>query len=153
MTSEGDSKGSFKVQDRRRFDAEGNERSAEVPPQPAEPAPGGRSPGVVASPVSGAPAGTQSATGRRIGGPPPGDEPIAFHSFIMSLATQALMQLGEAPAPDGVTIPVDTQAARQTIAILEMLYRRTEGNLSAQEEAIFEEILHTLRLSFVAKTR
>lgn len=79
------------------------------------------------------------------------DEPVAFTSFIMSLATQVLVQIGEMKAPSGMEIPVDLEAARQTIDILEMLQKRTKGNLSQDEARFLEDILHSLRMSYVNK--
>jgi hypothetical protein len=76
-------------------------------------------------------------------------EPVAFTSFIMSLATQVLVQLGEMPPPQGMEIPIDLESARQTIDIMAMLQRRTKGNLSPDETRFMEEVLHSLRMSFI----
>jgi hypothetical protein len=76
-------------------------------------------------------------------------EPVAFTSFVMSLATQVLVQLGEMPPPSGMEIPLDLEAARQTIDIMTMLQRRTRGNLSAEEARFMEEVLHSLRVSYI----
>lgn len=77
------------------------------------------------------------------------EEPVAFNSFIMSLATQALVQMGEMPPPQGMEIPIDIDSARQTIDILAMLQRRTRGNLAPEEVRFLEEVLHSLRVSFI----
>lgn len=77
-------------------------------------------------------------------------EEVAFSSFVMSLATQVLVQIGEMPAPGGMEIPIDMVAARQTIDIIAMLQKRTRGNLSTEEARFLEEVLHSLRMSFVA---
>ena len=74
---------------------------------------------------------------------------INFSSFIVSLATQALMQLGQMSAPVGVDVPVDPKAAKQTIDIIEMIYKKTLGNLDSQEKGLIEEVLHNLRVSFI----
>ena len=76
-------------------------------------------------------------------------ESVAFTSFLMSLATQVLVQLGEMQPPDGMNIPVDLESARQTIDIIAMLQRRTKGNLSSEEARFIEEVLHSLRVSFI----
>lgn len=80
------------------------------------------------------------------------DPEINFSSFIISLATQAMMQLGETPAPDGVSIPVDTPMAKQTIDIISMLREKSKNNLDEFEEQLFEEVLHTLRMLYVKRT-
>jgi hypothetical protein len=74
---------------------------------------------------------------------------ISFGSFVISLGTQALMQLGVMPAPDGVKLPPDREAAKQTIEILAMLAEKTKGNLEAEEERLINDILHNLRLGFL----
>ncbi len=74
-----------------------------------------------------------------------------FSAFVLSLATQALVQLGEMPAPEGVQIPVNVAVAKQTIDILSMLAEKTRGNLSETEEKLMQEILHNLRMSYVKK--
>ena len=74
---------------------------------------------------------------------------ISFGSFVLSLATQALMQLGQLKAPDGMSIPVDPAAAQQTIDILAMLQTKTKGNLDAKEEGLLRDALHSLRVAFL----
>ena len=76
-------------------------------------------------------------------------EAITFPSFLMSLAMQALMQLGEIPAPQGTNIPKDKIAAKQTIDVIAMLKEKTKGNLDKDEEKMIEEVLHNLRISFL----
>lgn len=78
---------------------------------------------------------------------------VSFMSFIMSLATQALVQLGEMSPPPGMEIPIDRVAAQQTIDILSMLQKKTAGNLSGDEVRFFEEVLHSLRMSYVRSAR
>jgi hypothetical protein len=145
MTSENEKskEKSFQVVDKRRFDAAGQERGAEPETPQAEPKSASSS-----EPLSqGAPdvaaftmAETKSSEDA---------EPVAFTSFIMSLATQVLVQLGEMPPPQGMEIPIDLESARQTIDIMAMLQRRTKGNLSPDESRFMEEVLHSLRVSFI----
>jgi len=134
---ESETKKTVNVVDRRRFDSSGESRSD------AEPKAAGSAAG--ASPeVAGE--GFKMADADQ-------HEEVAFGSFIMSLATQVLVQLGEMPAPGGLEIPVDLNAARQTIEIISMLQRRTRGNVSAEEAHFLEEVLHSLRTSFVARSK
>jgi hypothetical protein len=147
---------SFQVVDKRRFDSAGHERSAETS-EPAKTDSLDNAPGTPES------ASAQGATGphaQNIGAREPQftmssspaeeeAEPVAFTSFIMSLATQVLVQLGEMEPPNGMTIPIDLDSARQTIDIMTMLQRRTRGNLSGDEARFMEEVLHSLRVSFI----
>ncbi len=77
---------------------------------------------------------------------------INFSSFLISLATQAMMQLGEAPSPDGMSVPVDVAMAKQTIDIISLLREKTRNNLDQFEEQLFEEILHNLRMTYIRHT-
>ncbi len=77
---------------------------------------------------------------------------INFSSFIISLATQAMMQLGEAPAPEGMEMAVDVSMAKQTIDIISLLREKTRNNLDQFEEQLFEEILHNLRMTYIRHT-
>lgn len=78
-----------------------------------------------------------------------GHGPLDFSTFVLSLGTSALVQLGEAPIPGGQQMEKDVEGARQTIDILAMLEAKTEGNLSEQEASLLRNLLTDLRLRFV----
>jgi len=139
---------SFQVVDKRRFDSTGQERTTEEEAKQTVSAATTAASGQNSAAVSEA---SQAAAGFTMSESNPSDdsEPVAFTSFIMSLATQVLVQLGEMPAPQGMEIPIDLESARQTIDIMTMLQRRTKGNLSAEESRFMEEVLHSLRISFI----
>ncbi len=87
--------------------------------------------------------------------PPPAasktEEPfhdIDFATFVMSLASSALMHLGELARP-GEAQRRDLALAKQTIDILGMLSEKTRGNLSAEEAKLLEHLLYDLRLKYV----
>jgi hypothetical protein len=141
MEEEKEKKG-FKVLDRRRFDSIGNEREEDrASATPSKPTVGQPVPQSERKPMNSAKPTAPEANS--------GDESINFSSFVMSLATQALMQLGEMQPPPGVEIQVDKEAARQSIDILRMLEKKTAGNLDESEAKMLEEILHALKVSFV----
>lgn len=139
-------KGAFQVKDKRRFDADGNERNEEGGPTVAPAASQASAPKKEGEQTDAKASGGEFTMENKAG--QTGDE-IDFSAFIMSLTTQALMQLGEMAPPDGVEIPVDVQGARQTIEIIAMLQKRTTGNLSAVEAKLIEDILHNLRMSYL----
>lgn len=140
-------KKTINVVDRRRFDSSGEERteSQHTESQHAESQGTKESKGTKDQAAQTQPGFTMESA--------PDKEEVAFGSFIMSLATQVLMQMGEMPAPKGMEIPVDLEAARQTIDIIAMLQRRTRGNVSAEEARFLEELLHSLRSSYVVATK
>ncbi len=89
----------------------------------------------------------QQAAAQAQEGPPQVD----FPSFVMSLAAQALMMLGQVPNPETGQVVVNLEAARQTIDILEMLGQKTRGNLSKEEEKLLGELVASLQMAFVNK--
>ena len=85
----------------------------------------------------------------------PADLPaIDFSTFILSLSTTALYQMGLAPDPTtGNPIEPDLLLARQTIDTLEMLRDKTRGNLDADEGKLFDSLIYELRMRFVETGR
>jgi len=154
----------FRVIDRRRFAADGSERSddeqlepaattetepsragpASATPRPATPPP---TPPADAGPELATPAG--SPYDDTAGSPL---EPT-FGTLLISLSTQALMYLGEIPDLEGGGARKDLAAARNIIDLIAVLERKTAGNLDADEAALLEQILYDLRMRFVAISR
>lgn len=86
--------------------------------------------------------------------PSPAAHEIDFSTFILSLASTALIHLGVAPDPDtGKTTEPAPELARETINLLSMLREKTRGNLTEEEETFFTRLLHDLRMQYVAQTR
>ena len=161
-----ESEGAFRVVDRRRFAADGSERSPDDADREAE----GEGQAQTAPDRAALPKGRESleasSAGRAASGPEPppelgmprgepyGDEesvPIepTFSTLVMSLSTQALMCLGEIPEVMGQPPQRDMAAARSVIDLLGVLERKTQGNLDAGEAALLERILYDLRMRFV----
>jgi len=74
---------------------------------------------------------------------------INFSTFVISLSTQALMQLGEITSPLSGKVETDIPAAKQMVDILGMLQEKTKGNLNSSEERLLEDILFDLRMRYV----
>jgi hypothetical protein len=75
---------------------------------------------------------------------------IDFSTFVLSLSTSGLYQLGVVPGPDGETVAEPSRAlAQQTIDTLEMLATKTRGNLEEDERKLLETLLYELRMQFV----
>lgn len=131
----------FKVNDRRMFDSSGN---------PKDESPTDSKGGMSSSTRS-----SGATDGTLVGSPSESTDipEINLSSFVVSLATQAMMQLGEIPPPPGVPLEVDVVSAKQTIEILSLLRVKTKGNLDDFEEKLFEEVLHNVRMSYVRATK
>lgn len=81
--------------------------------------------------------------------PAEGSFPVHFSSFILSLATSALIHLGQEANPATGERSVELPAARQVIDLITLLEEKTKGNLTPDEENLLRQILFTLRLKFV----
>ena len=84
--------------------------------------------------------------------PPTGADqpPVDFSSVCLSLATSALYHMGVAPHPESGEAPEkNLPLARHTIDTLEMLQRKTHGNLEEEEARLLESLLYELRMRFV----
>lgn len=79
---------------------------------------------------------------------------VDFSTFVLSLGTTALFQMGFAPDPEsGCTGPADPLLAQQTIETLVMLREKTLGNLDEEERNLFDSLLYELRIKFVEISR
>lgn len=74
---------------------------------------------------------------------------VTFSAFIMSLASSALVCLGEVPDPSTGAIQVNLVRARHNIDILEMLRQKTSSNINSDESDLLNSLLYELRLKFV----
>ena len=76
---------------------------------------------------------------------------IDLATFILSLSTSALYQLGIVEGPGGERVEAPNRMlAKQTIDTLEMLRDKTRGNLDEQETELFDSLLYELRMKFVS---
>ena len=75
--------------------------------------------------------------------------PASFSFLVTSLATQALATLGQIPGEDGKPV-VQLNHAKHFIDTLDVLEEKTKGNLTPDESAMLTNVLHQLRLVFVA---
>lgn len=79
---------------------------------------------------------------------------VDFSTFVLSLGTTALYQLGAMPDPaTGETAPADPLVAQQTIDTLEMIRDKTRGNLDEEERKLIDSLLYELRMRFVETGR
>lgn len=146
-----DNKG-FVVKDKRRFDEAGNRR------EPTEELSGNTSsestenyskPEVSKVSSQQDNSNSQNTAGAQAQNKPAYPESVDFATFIMSLASQALLQLGVVPPPPGVSVDVNPQASKYTIDIIGLIQEKTKGNLDENEEKLLKGMLHDLRMQYV----
>jgi hypothetical protein len=75
--------------------------------------------------------------------------PVTFSSFVFSLGTSALMLMGEQLDPRQEKLPVNLTQAKEIIDILSMLEMKTRGNVTAEEQAVLQDLLYALRMKYV----
>ncbi len=149
----------FKVEDRRRFSADGElkpeHRGSEQPK--VQPSAAHRSAEDATSPASNDDTQAQPHETQAFRAfSQPGEEAapeITFGTFVVGLSTQALVHLGELPDPHTNQRAPDLPAAQQLIDIIAMLENKTRGNLDHDEQAMLETILFELRMKYVERAR
>jgi|SRR5215469_2821845 len=147
----------FKVEDRRRFSAEGELKPEHRGPEQAgtQPFTAHGMPEAATSPMGSdtqaEPQDTQhfKAFSQRGEAVPE----ITFGTFVVGLSTQALVHLGELPDPHTNQPAADLSAAQQLIDIIAMLEHKTRGNLDRDEQTMLEAILFELRMKYVERAR
>ena len=90
----------------------------------------------------------------------PADQPRAaelpgpnFMVFLAGLYTQTLMSLGELENPVTEKTEKNLQESQYIIDTIDMLRRKTEGNLTDEEQRYIEGLLHDLRIRYVAAAK
>ncbi len=152
-----ESDGTFKLIDRRPFNADGTLRED----MPVE-AQAGRQAEAAAATQPAAPGplpSTQSESTDRLHHELPLEseglegEASLFSEFLMGIASSAFVYLGMVEHPGTGKRQVDLEAAKESIDMLAMLREKTEGNLTNDEENLFENLLAELRMQFVSLKR
>ena len=151
----------FKVTDRRLFNADGSPR--DVPPEEKpEPKVTAAAPEPAAA-AAAAPEPAEPETPVTETEPPPADEeefsaedladardPASFVSFMMSIASNAASALGMMEHPVTHQREVDVELGKHWIDILGMLQKKTAGNLAPSEKRMLEGLLADLRMQYVS---
>jgi len=137
MAKEESSSSGFRVVDRRPFAADGS-RKEEIPAEEKK--------------VEAPPTRERSTLGEAASEPgvPGEDEFPGFETLVSYLSTTAMFQLGLIPGPSGEHIPADLPNAKRTVDMLAVLQEKTQGNLTANESRMLEDVLYELRMTFVA---
>lgn len=76
--------------------------------------------------------------------------PASFEMLVSTFASEALIALGQVPNPINNEYTISFEHARYTIDMLDVLEEKTKGNLTTDEAAMLESLLHQLRMAFVA---
>ncbi len=99
--------------------------------------------------TSGSTANREAASAQPAGGLPKPD----FMMLISMLATQAFAALGQIPDPQTGQAIHQPELAKHMIDLLAVVEEKTKGNLTPQEDQALENLLHELRMAYVALTQ
>ncbi|MEW5772734.1 MAG: DUF1844 domain-containing protein [Thermodesulfobacteriota bacterium] len=78
---------------------------------------------------------------------------VTFSTFVMSLASAALVHMGEVPDPASGQTAEDLGMAKHIIDTLSMLKDKTSRCLDPDEARLLEGLLYDLRMKYVVKTK
>ena len=78
---------------------------------------------------------------------------INFSTFVFSLNSSALVQLGMIEDPATGKKEKNLPLAKQTIDLIGMLQEKTQGNLSEDESQLLVHILYDLRMMYVKEIK
>lgn len=149
----------FKVTDRRLFNADGSPR--DLPPE-EKPEPQAAVAEEPPAPVEATPEQAKPEAEPAVIGPTEADEefteedladardPASFVSFVMSIASNAASALGMMEHPVTHQREVDVELGKHWIDVLGMLEKKTAGNLEPQEKRMLDGLLSDLRMQYVS---
>lgn len=148
----------FKVTDRRLFNADGSPR--DLPPE-EKPETKVEESTTAPAAAAAAPAQAKPETESSTSAPEAEEEfseedmaaardPASFISFVMSIASNAASALGMMEHPVTHEREVDVELGKHWIDILGMLQKKTTGNLTSQEKRMIEGLLSDLRMQYVS---
>jgi hypothetical protein len=152
----------FKVADRRKFNADGSVREGVVleEPKATTPEPQARPEPPAADPGLSAPADGESLeaefgeTDETDEGEIPGaEDPASFVNFLSTLATNAAAALGAVPHPATGQRSLDLDTGKYWLDVLGMIREKTAGNLHPQEARLLDGLLADLRMQYVTVVR
>ena len=159
-----DEQPTFKVTDRRLFNADGSPRDLPPEEKPEPIVSVAAEPAAAAVPAESQPAESHAKPEpvTTTEAPPEPEEefteedladardPASFVSFLMSIASNAASALGMMEHPVTHQREVDVELGKHWIDVLGMLQKKTAGNVTPQEKRMLEGLLADLRMQYVS---
>jgi len=140
----------FTIADKRLFTREGARRAPE-PDSPREPPAASPAP----PPRREAPHAEEPQQQRPEPGAGPRRDlpPADFATLVNMLTTNAMVFLGQIPAPGSQQYMRNLPQAQHMIDLLMVLRDKTRGNLTQEEEQMMQELLPQLQMAYVSVSR
>lgn len=76
--------------------------------------------------------------------------PASFQMLVSSLATEAMLAMGQIPHPVTGEVVRRRNQAKYLVDTIEILREKTLGNITAEETSGIDDLLHQLRMAYVA---
>ena len=148
----------FKVADRRKFNADGSLRDGVTldEPKPETASMIEKDAFTKSDPQTPAGAGENEPTSNddtEDADIPGADDPASFVNFLSTLATNAAAALGAMPHPATGKRTLDLDTGKYWLDILAMLREKTNGNLHKEEARLLDGLLADLRMQYVQLVR
>ncbi len=77
---------------------------------------------------------------------------VDFATFVLSIASSALVYLGEVPNPETGKNEENLDIAKHNIDLLDMLQNKITSGLTPEETRLLEGVLYELRMKYVIKS-
>jgi len=74
---------------------------------------------------------------------------VDFSSFLLSLYSSGLVQLGKVEDPSTGKKNINIDLAKHTVDMIAMLEEKTRGNLTDEENNLIRALLDEIRMAFV----
>lgn len=81
------------------------------------------------------------------------DIDVMFYQLVLSIQASVMQHLGKVISPLSGKIERNLDAARYSIDMLEMIERKTGGNLSVEEKRLVDHFLYELRLNYIEEVK
>jgi hypothetical protein len=148
---------SFKVADRRKFNADGSVKDGvtldAAPPEKPREAPEPEQSAAYPTPAkpmeTDEPADIDDSEAEDGEELPGAKDPASFVNFLSTLATNAAASLGAVPHPATGKRSLDLETGKYWLDVLAMIKDKTKGNLHAQEQRLLDGLLGDLRMQYV----
>jgi hypothetical protein len=76
--------------------------------------------------------------------------PASFEMLVTTLATEALVAMGQVPHPLTGKAELRRNQAQYLIDTLDVLRQKSKGNLTPAEQELIDSVLHQVRMVFIA---
>ncbi len=78
---------------------------------------------------------------------------VNFSTFVMSLSSSAMFHLGEVADPSTGKMEFAPALAKHSIDILALLQDKIKNGMTKEEEKLLCDLLYSLRMKYVDKTK